>query len=111
MSRKLTIDVKGKEYEFGLDRKELKRAEGLGFKINELQDKPVTQIELFWLVGLHKYQPKIKPDEASALMDSYIEEGGDVSEIIEFLSEEYLAFFPTTQVDTKEVKKARVEVI
>jgi hypothetical protein len=37
-----------------------------------------------------------------------MEEGVDVQEVIEFLSNEYQAFTQTTQADTTKVKKARV---
>lgn len=108
MARKLIIDIKGKEYEFALDRKEMVRGEGLGFEIDKLQTKPQTQISLFWAIGLHKFQPSLRLDKAFDLLDAYMQEGGDVQEVIEFLSEEYTAFSQTTQADTTKVKKARV---
>lgn len=110
MSKVLIIDVANKEYKFGLDRKEIVRAEKIGFRIREIESSPVTQISMFWKVGLHKHQPNLNDMQCDDLMDKYIEEGGDVNEVIEFLSQEYVAFLQTTQADTKK-KKARVEEI
>lgn len=109
--KKLIVDIEGKDYEFALDRKEIIRGESLGFKLREIENNPMTQISLFWAIGLHKLQPKIKNDEALELLDKYLEEGGDINEVIEFLSNQYIAFLQTTQTDTKKVKKARVEEI
>lgn len=109
MSKVLIIDVEEKEYKFALDRNEIVRAEKMGFKLKEIENSPVTQISLFWLVGLHKFHPNLNEKQALGLFDKYIDEGGDVNEVIEFLSNEYAAFFQTTQADTK--KKARVEMI
>lgn len=110
MSKVLIIDVQEKEYKFALDRKEIVRAEKIGFRIRDIENSPITQISLFWKVGLHKYQPNLNDNQCDELMDLYIEEGGDINEVIEFLSNEYVAFLQTTQVDTKK-KKARVETI
>jgi hypothetical protein len=108
MAKKMIVDINGKDYEFALDRKEMVRGEGLGFRIDELASKPQTQVSLFWAIGLHKFQPTLRLDKAFDLIDVYMLEGGDVQEVIEFLSNEYQAFTQTTQVDTSKVKKARV---
>lgn len=111
MARKLVVDIENKEYGFALDRKEIMRAEKIGLKIKEIDNNPLTQMSILWTVGLHKLQPTLSNDKALDLMDKYTEEGGDVNEVIEFLSNEYASFFQTTQTDTKSLKKARVEEI
>ena len=109
MNKVLVIDVENKEYKFALDRSEIVRAEKIGLKLREIETSPLTQISIFWCVGLHKLQPSLNEKQCLALLDKYVEEDGDVNEVIEFLSNEYAAFFQTTQANTK--KKARVETI
>lgn len=111
MAKKLVVDIENKEYEFALDRKEIIRAEKIGLKLKEIENNPLTQMSILWTVGLHKLQPTLSNEKALDLMDKYIEEGGDISEVVEFLSNEYASFFQTTQTDTKSLKKARVEQI
>lgn len=108
MSRKMIIDIDGSEYAFGLDRSEIKRAEKLGFDINKFNSMPMTQTDLFWSIGLHKYQPNLNLDKCYKLIEQYQNEDGDIQEVINFLSEEYTTFFLATLQDTKTLKKARV---
>lgn len=111
MAKKFIVEIEDKEYAFALDRKEIVRGESLGLRVREIELSPVSQISILWQVGLHKFQPKMSAVTASELMDKYLEEGGDVQEVVAFLMEEYVDFFENTQTDTKKVKKGRVEVI
>lgn len=110
MTRKFIVEIEDKEYAFALDRKEIVRGEQLGMRLRDFELSPVTQTSILWQVGLHKFQPKLNAVVASDLMDKYIEEGGDVQEIVGFLLEEYASFFENTQTDTQKVKKGRVEL-
>lgn len=105
---KIAIEVSDKEYLFEIDRKEIIRAEKIGFRIKEIESSPLTQLYLLWNVGLHKNQPTLSMNFTNDLMDKYESENGDVSEVIDFLSNEYLNFLQTTPQNTKELKKARV---
>lgn len=111
MSKVLITEIEEKEYRFALDRKEIIRAEKLGLKLKDFETSPLTQISILWSVGLHKYQPNLSEQKSLDLIDKYVEEGGDINEVVEFLSNEYASFFQTTQADTKKLKKARVETI
>lgn len=111
MAKVMIVDIGDKEFKFALDRKELVRAEKLGFNIRQIEDNPMTQISLFWTIGLHKLQPSLNENQCLELLDKYIEEDGDLTEVIEFLSQEYVAFLQTTQFDSKKSKKGRVETL
>ena len=108
MSKRLIVEIEGSEYSFALDRKEIVRAEKNGLRLREADDSPATQMTILWTIGLHKYQSNINEKVCSDLMDKYIDEGGDIQEVIEFLSGEYASFFQTTQTNSKQLKKARV---
>lgn len=111
MSKVLIAEIGGKEYKFALDRKEIIRAEARGFSAREIENSPTTQMSFLWEAGLHKFQPNLKLEESLGLMDTYIEEDGDIAEIIEFLSNEYAAFLQATPTNSKKLKKARVESV
>jgi len=111
MAKVLIIDVDGKDYRFGLDRNEIRRGEKKGLRLKDFEDMPIDQITTLWEVGLHKYQPKLTEVQCEALYDKYLEEDGDLMEVIEFLMKEYAHFVPTLQTDTPKVKKARYEEI
>jgi hypothetical protein len=70
MAKKMTIEIGGKDYAFALDRKEMVRGESIGFRLDELQYKPQTQVSLFWAIGLHKFQPNLRLDKAFDLLDA-----------------------------------------
>ena len=105
---KMIVDITDKEYIFEIDRQEIVRAERIGFRREEINSTPLTQLYLLWNVGLHKNQPSLSMTLTNSLFDKYDEEGGDTSEVIEFLSNEYLNFLQTNQPDTKKLKKARL---
>lgn len=106
---KMIIEVEGKEYKFELDREEIKRGERLGFDRTKIESQSAIQMDLFWSIGLHKNQPNLAMKKCEELLVAYASEGGDVSEVINFLGEQYQNFSLATQVDTKPLKKARVE--
>lgn len=108
MSRKMIIDIDGKDYTLSLDRKEIVRGEKIGLNLSQLESSPLTQMSIFWNVGLHKEQPNLSTIKLEELMDKFIEEGGDIKEVIGFLSEEYATFFQTNLQNTKTLKKARL---
>lgn len=109
MSRKMIIDVGGEEYTFGIDRNEIRRGEKAGLNISLVEQFPATQMTILWTVGLHKYQPNLNQKVCIDLMDKYLDEGGDLTEVVQFLMEEYNNSFTITQTDSKKLKKARVE--
>ena len=56
--------------------------------------------------GLLAKQPKTTKDEADEIMEQYVEEGGDVAEITQFLVNQYVAF--TKSPNGKKKKKAKI---
>lgn len=58
--------------------------------------------------GMLAYNPFITEDEALKLMDKYSEEGGDVDEVVTFLTGEYQNFLKPQESDKKAKKKAQI---
>ena len=104
---KMAVEIGGKDYLLELDRKELRYLDSIGFSFERLTTNPPTQVALFWAGAMHKNQPKLHPSLAVELLDKYLDEGGELDEITEFLTEQYKTFSKATQVDT-EKKKPRV---
>lgn len=108
--RELVIEVKEKEYVFSLDREIIKRGEKMGLSVRRLEDEPLSQLDLFWYVGLLRKQPNISPKVADDILRNYKEEGGDERDVVSFLIEEYNTFFQTTQPNTNTKKPVIREI-
>jgi len=108
--REMVVEIKDKEYVFTLNREIIKRGEKSGLNVRRLEDEPLSQVDMFWYVGLLVKQPNMLPKVATDLMRNYVEEGGDEKEIIAFLLEEYNTFFQTTQSTTEKKKPVIREV-
>lgn len=107
MSKLLEIEVKDKTYLLGYPtRKDALRAENEGLDVINGTSKLLGfSTKLFYTALLAK-QPSINEEEAEKIMDDYIEEGGDLEEIITFLSEQYVGF--TKSQSKKKKKKAKI---
>lgn len=106
MKTKATIKIKDKDYTFELDRNTVVYLEEeAGFSVTKVGDQPVTQSRRMWVGGLQKHHPRLNLKTRIDLFHDAQEEGWDVSEIIEFLIEQYASFLQTTPTDTKKKKE------
>ena len=107
MSKVMIIEVGEKEYKLGFpNRMAIKKAEAKGMNIVGGADKIVTAMDKIFYGGLLAYHPELTEAKATELLDQYISEGGDVNEIIPFLTEQYMAFLKSP--DGKKKKKAKI---
>lgn len=102
--RKCEIEIGEKTYVLELDRSSIKWLEANGFVAEEFDVKPLTYVDLLWTSGFVKNYPDMVAKDVVALQDAYREEGGDIQEIIQFLTEEYQSFI-LALTDTKSKKK------
>ena len=102
--RKCEIEISEKTYVLELNRDSIKWLEANGFVAEEFDVKPLTYIDLLWTCGFVKNYPEMSASEVVALQDKYQEEGGDVQEVIKFLTGEYQNFI-LALTDTKSKKK------
>jgi len=92
-SKLIKIDVGEKEYTLGYPtRKDALVAERSGLDIINDGGKILTLSTKLFYTGLLAKHPEIKEDEAMEIMQQYIDEGGEIDEIIQFLTEQYMAF-------------------
>lgn len=105
-----TIEIKDKEYTLCLTREAVKQIENMGFNIQNFIQKPITYQDILWYGGFVANHSTVNPNLAIKLMETYKEEGGDVNEVLEFLSEEYSNFVnaPTDTASKKKMKKAKI---
>lgn len=83
----LQIEIGGKEYTLGFfTRKDVKTAEKKGLKVGKMDEELVTQTDKLFYTALLAKQPEISENEAEKLIDKYVDEGGDLGEIISFLA-------------------------
>lgn len=107
MNKVMVIEVGEKEYKLGFpNRMAIKKAEAKGMNIVEASEKLVTSMDKIFYGGLLAYQPEMTESKANELLEQYIEEGGDINEIIPFLTEQYWAFLKSP--DGKKKKKAKI---
>lgn len=102
-----TIEINDKEYTLCLTRESIKKIENMGFNIQNFIQKPVTYQDILWYGGFIAKHPDVNPNLAIKLMESYQEEG-NVSEVLEFLSEEYSNFVNAPADTGSKKKKAKI---
>lgn len=105
--RKCSINIKDKDYTIELNRESIVWLENAGFNISDFEIKPLVTIELLWSAGFIMNHKDVNPNLALKLMDSYKEEGGDVTEVAKFILEEYQSFISALS-DTNCKKKAKI---
>lgn len=106
MSRLMKIEVGTKEYLLGYPtRKDAKIAEINGLDITEA-GKVLLLTDTLFYTGLLAKQPEITREQAIELLEKYIAEGGETTEITQFLIGEYMAF--TKSPDGKKKKEAKI---
>ena len=105
--RKCSINIKDKDYTIQLNRDSVMWLEGTGFSTDDFYKKPVTSVELLWAAGFIMNHPDVNINLALKLMDSYKEEGGDISEVAKFVLDEYNSFINALSV-TQSKKKATI---
>lgn len=108
--RKCSITIKDKEYTIQLNRESVTWLENAGFDLTKFDTKPLTYIGLLWTAGFLMNHSDVNPTLALKLMDSYKEEGGDVTEIIKFIMEEYQSFISALSVTNSKKKATITEV-
>ena len=102
----MKIDIKDREYTLGYPtRKDAINAEMNGLDITNA-GKVLSLSETLFYTGLLAKQPEITMEEANELLEEYIQEGGDIADITQFLINEYVAF--TKSPDGKKKKKAKI---
>lgn len=108
--RKCSITIKDKEYNLQLNRESIIWLENSGFDISDFDKKPLSSIELLWNAGFIMNHPEVNSNLALKLMDSYTEEGGDITEIAKFLIEEYQSFISALSVTNSKKKVTITEI-
>ena len=91
-------------------RKDARRAEDEGLDIINGTTKLLRFSSKLFYTGLLAKQPNITEEKANEILDKYTEEGGDLNEIITFLSEQYSGFMKSP-TSTKKKKKTKIVAI
>ena len=103
----LEIEIGEKAYKLGFPtRKDAKIAEDNGLRLLQLENKPIEVTDKLFYTALLAKQPSITESEAENLLNQYVEEGGEIGEINEFLIKQYTAFQKSP--NGKKKKKAKI---
>lgn len=106
-SKLAKIEVGDKELLLGFPtRRDALIAEQHGLDVINDGGKIVTLSSKLFATGLLAKQPEISDEEAMDIMQQYIDEGGEIDEIIQFLTEQYMAFMKSP--NGKKKKKAKI---
>ena len=107
MSKLIKIEVGKNEYLLGFPtREDAKNAEIKGLDVTKPERLVSFTSKLFY-TGLLAKQPDITEDEANQILERYIAEDGDVEEVTQFLTSEYVAFIKSPD-GKKKKKKAKI---
>lgn len=106
----LQIEIDGKEYTLGyFTRKDVKLAEKKGLRITKMEDETVTQTDKLFYTGLLAKHPEITEEEAEKLEQKFVEQEGDLSEIIQFLVGQFANFIQSQ--NGKKTKKKITKIV
>lgn len=103
----MVIEIEEKEYKLGYPtRKDAVNAEKHGLRFLQLENCPLSVTDQLFYTGLLANHPSMTEDEAGRLFEKYLEEGGEVGEINDFLVKQYMAFQQSP--NGKKKKKAKI---
>lgn len=103
----LEIEIGEQTYKLGFPtRDDAVRAEDKGLVITQLETKPIKVSEKLFYTSLLAKQPSITEEEAKKLLEQYIEEGGAIGEINDFLIGQYVGLQQSQ--DGKKKKKVKI---
>lgn len=103
----MIIEIKEKEYKLGYKSREgVKKAEELGLNLSELEAKPLSTTDKLFYTALLANHSDITENEASELIQEYINEGGDIGEVNAFLIKQIVGLQQSP--NTKKKKKAKI---
>ena len=106
-SKLLEIEVGDKKLTLGFPtRKDALIAEQHGLDVINDSGRVLTLSSKLFYTGLLAKQPKITESEAMEIMQQYIDEGGEIDEVIQFLTEQFVAFIKSPV--GKKKKKAKI---
>lgn len=85
--------INGKDYNFKMTRKGLRKAESLGMDVNEIGSKPNLTLAYLWYAELYAAHP-MKFDAAVELLDDFLDtEEETFTDLFEQLSNDYAEVF------------------
>lgn len=88
-------EIDGKEYKLAITRRGLREAEKEGFRLDELENKPMSMLYYLWYAALYSHQP-MSIKKSDDLLDKYLddpENDEDMSALMDVLSEEFASVF------------------
>lgn len=101
----IQLEIDGKEYVLGyFTRRDAKIAEKKGLRVSKLDEELLTQTDKLFYTALLAKQPEITEVEAEELIIKFVDEGGDLKDIIGFLAEQIVNFIQSQ--NGKKTKKA-----
>lgn len=112
MNKKMIIEVgfddKAKEFTLEIDRNSIVYGETvIGFSITDMGTQLVTQSYRGFATALQKNHKELLVEERNALLDQYLEEGGELGDINEFVGNAIGNFFNPTKTGSKAKKKKK----
>lgn len=109
MARVITFETEGGiPYTLEYSRKAFVTAEKDGFSIGRLREFPLSQSEVLFHHGLLKNHRTISAPKAADLFDEFLKQF-DLTDFVEFISEEYSSFFSTIQQNSDSKRKLQIQ--
>lgn len=107
----IQIELEDKEYILGFfTRKDVKIAEKKGLRVSKIEDELFTQTDKLFYAGLLAKQPSITEAEAEAIIEKFINEGGDLQEVVGFLVKQIMGFMTSQTGKSKKKIVKQIEL-
>lgn len=101
MEKRAIIEINNKKYTFEIDRKSIILMETkFNFQPKLFEKQPLTQSLKAWMGGLNKNHPELTAAQCEDLFDAAVLAELAPMEIVNFVIEQYTAFFQTTQLNS-----------
>ena len=106
MSKKIVVELKGNEYTLMYTRNAIKKLEADGFSFADIEDRPVTSMDMVIGHAFATKHPYLKDKEINELLDE-LYDTYNVQEIFETLTEMMMQAIPNFNKDEKEDKERK----
>lgn len=89
----IQLKIDKHEYKLGFSKRTVRQLERNGFKIDDVGDKPTTYFPVLFYGAFLKYQPRMKEEDAMALLGKIKDMSGLSRKLIELYQEPAEAMF------------------
>jgi len=107
MAKQIILEYEDREYTLEFTRKSVEKMEQQGFRINSLEDTPMTSLPLLFAGAFLAHHPFAKKDVISKIFDQSPDKRELLGDLAEMFAEPYEALLDDSEDSGKKVRREK----